>query len=207
MGIAFAGNLLTLFLFYEALTLVTYPLVTHHGTDEARRGGPRLPRHPDRHLDRAAAAGASSAPGGSPGRSDFTPGGILAGTADRAQRSACLLALYMFGIGKAALMPVHRWLPAAMVAPTPVSALLHAVAVVKAGVFSVVKVHRLRVRGRFARGSSAAPTGWSAVAGFTIVAASVVALRPTTSSAGWPTPPSASCPTSCWPRRCSRRCR
>jgi multicomponent Na+:H+ antiporter subunit D len=97
---------------------------------------------------------------------------------------AVLLALFMFGIGKAALMPFHRWLPAAMVAPTPVSALLHAVAVVKAGVFSVVKI----VVYVFGLDQLAGATDWLvAIAGFTIVAASVVALMPTTSSAGWPT--------------------
>ena len=73
------------------------------------------------------------------GHGEFTAGGILDGKIT-GPLTGVLLALYMFGIGKAALMPVHRWLPAAMVAPTPVSALLHAVAVVKAGVFSVVKI-------------------------------------------------------------------
>ena len=73
------------------------------------------------------------------GTLDFTPGGILAGKAGGAAYRL-LLALYVFGIGKAAVMPVHFWLPAAMVAPTPVSALLHAVAVVKAGVFAILKV-------------------------------------------------------------------
>jgi multicomponent Na+:H+ antiporter subunit D len=87
---------------------------------------------------------------------------------------AILLALFMFGIGKAALMPFHRWLPAAMVAPTPVSALLHAVAVVKAGVFSVVKV----VVYVFGLDQLAGATDWLvAIAGFTIVSASVVALN------------------------------
>jgi multicomponent Na+:H+ antiporter subunit D len=73
------------------------------------------------------------------GSGEFTPGGILA---DHLQGPALglLLALFVFGIGKAAVMPFHRWLPAAMVAPTPVSALLHAVAVVKAGVFTILKV-------------------------------------------------------------------
>jgi multicomponent Na+:H+ antiporter subunit D len=80
----------------------------------------------------------------------------------------------MFGVGKAALMPFHRWLPAAMVAPTPVSALLHAVAVVKAGVFSVVKI----VVYVFGLDQLAGATDWLvAIAGFTIVAASVVALH------------------------------
>jgi multicomponent Na+:H+ antiporter subunit D len=73
------------------------------------------------------------------GTLDFTPGGILAGHVE-GPVAGVLLGLYVFGIGKAALMPFHRWLPAAMVAPTPVSALLHAVAVVKVGVFTVLKV-------------------------------------------------------------------
>ena len=73
------------------------------------------------------------------GTLDFRDGGILPGSIS-AGLTAVLIGLYVFGIGKAALMPFHRWLPAAMVAPTPVSALLHAVAVVKAGVFSVLKV-------------------------------------------------------------------
>ena len=73
------------------------------------------------------------------GTLDFTRGGILEGLI-AGPPVAILLALYAFGIGKAALMPFHRWLPAAMVAPTPVSALLHAVAVVKAGVFTMLKV-------------------------------------------------------------------
>src|SRR5690606_16864986 len=73
------------------------------------------------------------------GTTDFAPGGILGGKAGTATLTV-LFALYLFGIGKAGLFPFHRWLPGAMVAPTPVSALLHAVAVVKAGVFTVLKV-------------------------------------------------------------------
>jgi multicomponent Na+:H+ antiporter subunit D len=87
-----------------------------------------------------------------------------------------LLGLYMFGIGKAALMPIHRWLPAAMVAPTPVSALLHAVAVVKAGVFIVVKL----IVYTFGIGylSKLTNAEWLLyVAGATILIASVIALR------------------------------
>jgi multicomponent Na+:H+ antiporter subunit D len=172
IGVAFAGNLLTLYLFYEALTLVTYPLVTHHGDEAARRGGRTylallllssmlflLP--------------AMAITWWVGGTLDFTPGGILAGKVSGAA-AAGLLALYVFGIGKAALMPLHRWLPAAMVAPTPVSALLHAVAVVKAGVFSIVKV----VVYVFGVGFSAEAFAWLPwVAGFTILAASIVALR------------------------------
>ncbi len=138
IGIAYAANVFTLFLFYELLTLVTYPLVTHHGTEEARRGG---------RWYLALLIGTSTVlllpalifTWSAAGTTDFVAGGILQGKVTGAALGG-LLALYMFGIGKAALMPFHRWLPAAMVAPTPVSALLHAVAVVKAGVFTVVKV-------------------------------------------------------------------
>lgn len=138
IGLAFSRNLFTLFLFYEALTIVTYPLVTHKQDGEAQRSG---------RLYLLMLLGGSlvlflPAIVGTwllAGTLDFTPGGILGGKAG-APVIVVLLALYAFGIGKAALMPMHFWLPAAMVAPTPVSALLHAVAVVKAGVFTVVKV-------------------------------------------------------------------
>jgi multicomponent Na+:H+ antiporter subunit D len=174
IGVAFAANAFTLFVFYELLTLVTYPLVTHHGTDEARRGG---------RVYLALLVGSSTVlllpalvfTWHLTGTTEFTAGGILAGKLGGAALAG-LLALYMFGIGKAALMPVHRWLPAAMVAPTPVSALLHAVAVVKAGVFCVVKVI-VYVFGVEHLGTQTG-SGWLvAVAGFTIVAASVVALN------------------------------
>ncbi|MGH8678558.1 MAG: proton-conducting transporter membrane subunit, partial [Burkholderiales bacterium] len=174
MGIAFAGNLLTLFLFYEALTLSTYPLVTHHGTPEARHSG---------RIYLGVLLGTSIGllllgivwTWSLTGTLEFRHGGILAGKANDTT-IAVLFALYMFGIGKAALMPFHRWLPAAMVAPTPVSALLHAVAVVKAGVFSVVKV----IVYVFGVGTLAGMKGidWLPyVAGFTIVTASIIALR------------------------------
>jgi multicomponent Na+:H+ antiporter subunit D len=171
IGVAFAGNLLTLFLFYEALTLVTWPLVTHHGDDEARRGG-RTYLGVLLLTSTALLLPAIIATWIAAGTLDFRPGGILEGRLSTAGATA-LLALYMFGIGKAALMPFHRWLPAAMVAPTPVSALLHAVAVVKAGVFTVVKV----IVYVFGFDSAADFTWLPWVAGFTILAASVVALR------------------------------
>ena len=172
IGVALAGNLLTLYLFYEALTLITWPLVTHHGDAEAQRGGRT-------YLGVLLASSllfllpAMAATWWLSGTLDFRPGGILAGHASGGA-AAGLLALYAFGIGKAALMPIHRWLPAAMVAPTPVSALLHAVAVVKAGVFSIVKV----VVYVFGLDFGAEAFTWLTwVAGFTIVAASIVALR------------------------------
>ena len=177
MGIALAGNLFTLFVFYEILTLVTYPLVTHHGGDKARSGG---------RVYLGILMGSSIVfllPAliiiwMVAGTTDFLPGGILNGKLGHAELAG-LLALCVFGIGKAALMPVHRWLPAAMVAPTPVSALLHAVAVVKAGVFTVVKVivYIFGVDNLAATGISGAADWLVVVAGFTIIAASVVALR------------------------------
>ena len=172
IGVALAGNLLTLYLFYEALTLITWPLVTHHGDDEARRGGRT-------YLGLLLASSllfllpAMAATWWSAGTLEFAPGGILNGKISGAA-AAGLLALYAFGIGKAALMPIHRWLPAAMVAPTPVSALLHAVAVVKAGVFSIVKVV-VYVFGLDFDADAFAWLPW--LAGFTIIAASIVALR------------------------------
>ncbi len=138
MGIAFSANLFTLFLFYEMLTLSTYPLVTHKGDDKARMGG-RVYLLILLDTSMVLLLPAIIATAMIAGTLDFTPGGILAGKTDKTT-VALLLALFMFGIGKAALMPFHRWLPAAMVAPTPVSALLHAVAVVKAGVFTAMKV-------------------------------------------------------------------
>ena len=138
MGIAFAGNMVTLFIFYEALTLTTYPLVTHKGTPEAVRAGRTylgILLGTSIGLQLLAILWTWQIAG----TLDFTAGGILSGKAS-GPIVGVLLLLYMYGIGKAALMPLHRWLPAAMVAPTPVSALLHAVAVVKAGVFTVMKV-------------------------------------------------------------------
>ena len=138
MGIAFAGNLFTLFIFYEALTLSTYPLVTHAGTEEAKRGG---------RVYLGLLLGTSIvffllaiiSTWFVAGSLDFKPGGVFDSDVNTTV-AGVILVLFIFGIGKAAIMPFHRWLPAAMVAPTPVSALLHAVAVVKAGVFTVLKV-------------------------------------------------------------------
>jgi multicomponent Na+:H+ antiporter subunit D len=138
MGIAFAANLFTLFIFYEALTLSTYPLVTHAGTSEARKAG---------RIYLGILLGTSIvffllaiiSTWFVAGTLDFKPGGIFGSEVNKLVASA-ILVLFIFGIGKAAILPFHRWLPAAMVAPTPVSALLHAVAVVKAGVFTVLKV-------------------------------------------------------------------
>lgn len=138
MGVALSANLITLFLFYELLTLSTYPLVTHAGTAEARRGG-RVYLGILIGTSMAFLLPAIIATWYFTGSVTFEAGGILAGKISPLT-TGILFALFAFGIGKAALMPFHRWLPAAMVAPTPVSALLHAVAVVKAGVFSLLKI-------------------------------------------------------------------
>ncbi len=138
MGVALAGNLFTLFIFYELLTLTTYPLVTHAGNAAARHAG-RVYLGLLLGSSVAFFLLALIATWSLTGTLAFRHGGILAGVVSPGT-AAILLALYLFGIGKAALMPLHRWLPAAMVAPTPVSALLHAVAVVKAGVFTVLKL-------------------------------------------------------------------
>jgi multicomponent Na+:H+ antiporter subunit D len=173
MGVAFAGNLLTLLVFYEVLTISTYPLVTHAGTEEARRAG---------RVYLGILLGTSVGPllfaigwtWVAAGRLDFVPGGILAGKASDGA-IAVLMALYLVGIGKAAVMPFHRWLPAAMVAPTPVSALLHAVAVVKAGVFAVLKVV-IYVFGLGLLTKADASLWLAYVAAATIIIASLVAM-------------------------------
>lgn len=173
-GIAFSGNMLTLFVFYEILTFSTFPLVTHSGTDEARRAG-RV------YLGILVSTSilflltATIWTYVEVGTLDFKQGGILAGNTSNGI-IAVLFGLYIFGIGKAALMPFHRWLPAAMVAPTPVSALLHAVAVVKAGVFSVLKVS-VFIFGLETLSKTGVSTWLAYVAAFTILAASIVAMR------------------------------
>jgi len=140
MGVAFAANLFTLFIFYEVLTLSTFPLVTHKGDEKARNGG-RVYLGVLMATSIGLLLPAIVWTYAITGTGDFTDGGIMAAHADAVGPIAgILLGLYVFGVGKAALMPVHPWLPNAMVAPTPVSAFLHAVAVVKAGVFSVLKI-------------------------------------------------------------------
>ena len=175
VGVAFAGNLFTLFIFYEALTLCTFPLVTHHQTEKAKRAGRvylgiLLTTSIGFQLLAIVWTYVLA------GTVDFRPGGILADARLSGPMTTALLALYVFGVGKAAVMPFHRWLPAAMVAPTPVSALLHAVAVVKAGVFSILKI-AVYVFGLDALSVGNAAGCLIYPAGFTVLAASVVALQ------------------------------
>lgn len=173
MGLALSANLFTLFLFYEILTLSTYPLVTHKANDEAQNGG-RVYLLILLGTSMLLLLPAIFITFGVAGTTEFTAGGILAGNASFGV-IALLLALFAFGIGKAGLMPFHFWLPSAMVAPTPVSALLHAVAVVKAGVFTMLKVV-IYIFGIDALTASGQADWLVYVASFSVIAASVVAL-------------------------------
>ncbi len=141
VGVAFSANLFTLFLFYEALTLVTYPLVAHNETAEAKAGARKYVIY----LLGAAKVlllAAIILIYNISGTLNFRGGGILSPDQVSSQPVLLLMifALFLFGFAKNAIMPLHSWLPAAMVAPTPVSALLHAVAVVKTGVFSTLRI-------------------------------------------------------------------
>lgn len=173
-GVAFAANLVTLLIFYELLTLSTYPLVVHHEDEEAIKGARKYIVYllgtsiafnlPAIFLTYVFAQ-----------TLEFTAGGILAGNASTAMITV-IFVLFVAGIGKAALMPFHSWLPAAMVAPTPVSALLHAVAVVKAGVFTITRVV-LFVFGVDLLSNLGLGIILAYIASFTIIVASVIALR------------------------------
>jgi multicomponent Na+:H+ antiporter subunit D len=174
LGVAFAGNLLTFFLFYELLTLCTYPLVVHKESEKAYAAGRR-------YLLFALGSGLAMLTAivwtwHLTGSLDFTPGGFVAGHVHGTQL-AVLFALFVTGVAvKAAVMPLHAWLPAAMVAPTPVSALLHAVAVVKAGVFGVMRVVGF-VFGPAALAGFDGAAIVAAMAAATIVIGSLIALR------------------------------
>ncbi len=173
IGVAFSANLFTLYLFYEILSLATYPLVTHHQDQEARVSGRKyltfilgtsiglvLPAMLYvYHVT---------------GSLDFSSLNTL-GQRVPSSIMALLLFFFIFGFAKAAVMPFHAWLPAAMVAPTPVSALLHAVAVVKVGVFSIARVllYTFGVK-TLTQLNLGTPVAY--VASFTIISASLIAL-------------------------------
>lgn len=173
-GIAFSANLITFLLFYEFLTLTTYPLVVHKQTPEALAGGRR-------YLAFALSAGmvltvAVAWTWFATGSLDFQAGGFVQGHLAPGQLGV-LFALFIFGCGvKAAIMPLHSWLPAAMVAPSPVSALLHAVAVVKAGVFGCIRVVGY-VFGPEALSGTFAVQTVAVLCAATIVLGSLLALR------------------------------
>jgi len=175
LGVAFAGNLVTFLVFYEMLSLATYPLVIHSETPQALRSGRK-------YLTYALTAGvlllaAVLWTGQAAGTYDFEAGGILETGALSASSMRILFLLFIAGVGvKAGLMPLHGWLPAAMVAPTPVSALLHAVAVVKSGVFGVIRVVGF-VFGPEVMAEYGLDSMLLVTAGATILLASCIALR------------------------------
>lgn len=177
-GIALAGNLVTMYLCYEMLTLVTFPLVLFPMTKEAKRASRRYLYY--------SIGGAAFAFIGlvfvlsfsTTGNTEFVPGGVL-GQAAEEQKNLLLfvyvLAFFGFGV-KAALFPLHGWLPQATVAPTPVTALLHAVAVVKSGAFAILRFTYFSYGMGFLRGSWAQ---WVVMAAAlaTIVFGSTMAVR------------------------------
>ncbi|RLM72520.1 proton-conducting transporter membrane subunit [Halorubrum sp. Atlit-26R] len=182
MGIAFAGNLVTIFVFYEILSIATYPLVAHDETAEARSAGRK-------YLAYTMFGGGVLVLAGTAlvyllaGSVDFTAGGIA--ELANADPGLAMLAFFLLAIGfgvKAGIMPLHQWLPEAMVAPTPVSGLLHAVAVVKSGAFGVSRVV-LDVFGPELVYNLSLPFGFSAglvlstIGAITLTAASLIALR------------------------------
>ena len=141
IGVAFSANLFTMFLFYEILTIITYPLVAHKGTLEAKAGGRKYAIY----LLGAAKAFLVAAiilTYNLTGTLEFSKDGIFPEIVQSVNPELLyiIFVLFFFGFAKSAVMPFHSWLPAAMVAPTPVSALLHAVAVVKTGVFTVLRI-------------------------------------------------------------------
>ena len=177
VGVAFSANLFTMFLFYEALTLVTYPLVGHKQTAEAKAGARKYVIY----LLGAAKVFLLAAiilTYNVAGTLEFHQGGILPVEQIMAQPMLLygIFALFLFGFAKNALMPLHSWLPAAMVAPTPVSALLHAVAVVKTGVFCTLRVF-LFVFGTQAIREIGADQLALAAASVTILVGSLLAAR------------------------------
>jgi len=178
MGVAFSANLFTTFLFYEIITLSTYPLVAHKETPEAMKGARKYITY---------LLGTSIAfqlfaiflTYSAAGTLDYSYHGIFNSVRGHGVSDTFLIItfiLFMAGITKAAMMPFHSWLPAAMVAPTPVSALLHAVAVVKTGVFVVVKVV-LHIFGINLLSQLGLGTALAYFASFTIIVASIIALR------------------------------
>jgi len=176
-GICFAANLLTFFIFYEVLTVATYPLVAHYRDEEGTRSGRKYLAYTliSGQIFFASIVIVYVVAG----TLDFKPGGFL--TEEMLPMPWALVVFFMMlgaGMVKAGVMPLHSWLPAAMVAPTPVSALLHAVAVVKAGAFCTLRVVLYVFGPQLAKSCGGAEIlAWMAV--FTIIVSSLIAMRKT----------------------------
>lgn len=176
-GLCFAANLITFFIFFEVLTVATYPLVAHYRDEEGTRSGRKYLAYTliSGQIFFAAIVIVYSVSG----TMDFVPGGFL--TADMLPLPWALIVFFMMlgaGIVKAGVMPLHSWLPSAMVAPTPVSALLHAVAVVKAGAFCTLRVVLYVFGPELSKSCGGAGIlSWMAV--ITILVSSLIAMRKT----------------------------
>jgi multicomponent Na+:H+ antiporter subunit D len=173
IAVAFSANLITLFFFYEALSLATVPLVGHKETPEAQEGARKYFLYLVGLSKTLLLAGVIIIYT-QMGNTDFVSGGLLKNAAGSTLLFVTFF-LFLFGFAKGAVMPVHNWLPSAMVAPTPVSALLHAVAVVKVGVFSILRVV-FHIYGVDAMTRMNIGTVATYIVAFTIVVASVIAL-------------------------------
>ncbi|EEG76669.1 monovalent cation/H+ antiporter subunit D family protein [Dethiobacter alkaliphilus] len=175
MGIAFSANLFTLYLCYEFLTIFTYPLVIHAGNAEAQAAGKRYIIYS--FLGAGLILSAIVMTAGAVGTITFASGGILTVADGPAHYLQLIFLCFILGFGvKAAIMPLHAWLPAAMAAPTPVSALLHAVAVVKSGIFGILRA-MYSVFGVETLGELSLGLFVVVIASITIVSASLIALR------------------------------
>ncbi len=174
LGVAFSANLLTMYLFYEMLSLSTYPLVTHEQNEEAKKSGRKYLTY-ILGTSIGLALPAMILVYTQAGTLDFTSGGILGQSGASPQLLALILVMFLFGFAKAGLMPFHGWLPAAMVAPTPVSSFLHGVAVVKVGVFSILRII-FHIIGP--ETLQQADLGWiiTSLASITLLVASLIAL-------------------------------
>lgn len=177
MGIALSANIVTMYLFFELLTLFTLPLVMHDGGDVARYAGKRYLLYSMTGAALGFIAVVMVSHYGLP--CDFSLGGTLRPAAMESHaetlRIAYTLAFFGFGV-KAALLPMSLWLPAASVAPTPVTALLHAVAVVKAGVFACMRITYYCFGAAFLSGTTAQKIVLAAAI-LTVAAGSLLALR------------------------------
>lgn len=180
MGGAFAGSLFTLYLFYEIVSIFTYPLVMHHQDEEGYEGGRKYIVYL-MFTSKAFLLPAMAIIYVQCGTLDFAAGDIAYGIFPQGASKTLVMVSYFllfFGFAKAGVMPLHSWLPSAMVAPTPVSALLHAVVVVKIGVFSICRM-MLSVYGTELLSDTGLGIFTAYFVSFTIIMASVIALTKT----------------------------